>query len=276
MVLATIPDEKIGRKEVSAPNRAITAIMANWYQTASLRKFASVTFRPAGADKIAQPLSVLDISFDIIRFIYATLKIPGVQATFDNVTSDGDDHSHPTGILNFYETENSGLSTHNVLAIVEGYNRYKEGVVRLAIVDRNQSRLRNCPTTRVKVVENNSGNYAKVPELNISNNSAYQFLKYLQDQGIQVNPKELSGEISADAIKYILSDESPPDPAPYASEMDVNSAGLQMGLQEELGAKFIDASPPIDYRFNRYREVLKHIVDFIDHNQLPDRQIIFN
>ena len=163
--------------------------------------------------------------------------------------------------------------------IVGSYNARREGVIKLQPVKRELSNLFKCPVIRVQVVENHTVDYPRVPELNLANDNAYQLLHYLQDQGLPVDPNEPSGRISIDAIKFVLSDKSPPSPEPYAGDMSPATIQVMRQLQDGDSpineSKAINCSRPITQRFPGYMAKLKEMADFIDRNQLPDRNIIY-
>ena len=239
----------------------------NWYKQAKLQRFASVTFIPSGTHRVARPMMTEDIASDIRTWANKAL---GLQIYYDVVTSDGNDFDKPIGTINFYET--GPITPEVIQKIVTAYNTARDGVVRLQIAKREQSKRFKSMVTRVRVIQNETTKYEVVPELNIANNSAFQLLKYLKDQGLDVNPEELSGSFSADALRFIMSDKTPPSPRTYENEVH---PGME-SLQEELGeAKVVNYSRPIDERFHRYLQTFQQMIDYIDRHQLPDRNITF-
>lgn len=244
--------------------------MNNWYKTAKVVQ-ASITFYPAGSDKIAKPMGVGEISFELMRFI----KLPGVHAGHNDIMTDGDDFFKALGIINFYENKKSGLTPPIVQNIVADYNQFKAGIVVLKIQKREISKMYNCPVVRVEVVLNHTLDYPEIPEINVSNNSAYQFLTYLKDQGLRVDPEEPNGALSADELKFILSDNRPPSPSSYSNLESPSSIAIQNELGES-GATWVNAAKPIDERFQKYIERFKQMIDYIDKYQLPNRTILYN
>lgn len=234
--------------------------MKNWYRQA-LKKSASITFAPADSYKIAQPMLVDDIGYDILNFIYRK-KILNTKPVYHHISGDGESQWWLLGILNFYEDQTSGLTPQKVQEIVKAYNQEKQGVIALKIVGHDVSQSRGVPTTRVQVVENKTDQYERVPELNISNVHAYQFLRFLQDLGLPVDPKEMSGSISVEALQYAITEPNP-DMAVYQNEMSSGDADVSSGISM------------IVERYPRYVEILQKMIDYINKHQLPNRRIVF-
>jgi len=236
----------------------------NWFRKTI--KLASVTFFIEGSENIAQPMTLLDISFDIVKFILYEKKLKGLKLTYDSISPDtsSNDYYATTGIINFYLTD-PRLNKDFVTSLVEDYNKYKPNI-RVSVGPEEQSGIYKHKVIRLHIFENNTTEIEEIPSFNVSNDNARAILTLLKNNGLNIDPNSYAGVIDVDNLKQALQQIQSEDfqipahtqPSTTISEPG-NSIITDMGRSQE--------------QINRYLSNFAEIIKWIDKNDLPSRKI---
>lgn len=252
----------------------------NWYKKAKFDKRASVSFWPAGSDKISQPMTVSDICNEMIRYGWYVGKIfrEGQGMYHDTISPDGDDYFEHLGIINIYVPESFSartdegefyrenipvqqrLNEKQVQTLVKEFNDHMAGLVVLGDPKEDMSSGGRV-VYRVQVLENSTKDLEQVPEMNMANSNAKAILEILAQHGLNVTPSEYAGAFSVDeylGARQLMIDETlEQHERPETEESNMFGFGLSLD------------------KINAYLDGLDQLAAWIRQNNLPDQKIVF-
>lgn len=284
-------------------------------------KRASVTFSPAESHRIAQPKNLISIGGDLVEF---AIKSGMSGLKWDDIDPDGNDFDKLLGTLNFYIPQKKGtydegsgkttwqdippddrISAKEVRSLVDAFNRDKAGEVILQVGPTEMSNSRKTPVVRIKVVENKTGEYEQLPELNIAHANARMILQMLAEHGLPVDANGLVGEFSIDdywTARSLLSQEAKqyrerpssedlnkgmesiyratgiepePEQEPPQNPWEAQERERDQEEQEKgPKVKVIDPGMTLE-RIDRYLSGIDEIAQWIHDNGLPNRNISY-
>tara|TARA_Y100000310_G_scaffold55023_1_gene50439 strand:+ start:19701 stop:20432 length:732 start_codon:yes stop_codon:yes gene_type:complete len=239
----------------------------NWYKKAKLVKVASVTFWVEGSQDISQPMHKLDICHDLSNFVFYEMKIGqqfGFQwDDFDPDISSGD-FDAPTGPINIY-LRNPNIKEGIVKNIIDEYNNYKFGSIKLKFIEINKSGVReDVNVARVLIEENNTVESEQLPEMNIANDNSMALIQLLNNEGMS-NLDPYGGTINADELKAAISNIE-------SNDFIIDTYTQEPGEVEGGIGKAYDFGRSYE-QLKRYINRLKEMINYIEVNNLPIRQI---
>jgi len=239
----------------------------NWYKKTT--KFASISFYIEDSHKVAQPTNLLEICFDITKFIYYVKNLKGLKIRQDSVAPDTS-HSRfdePTGTINFYLTDER-VDKAFVDSLIHDYNEYKFPSIEIKVGDQEKSGVSDFDVVRLHVTKNDTFDLEELPSINLVNTNAAMLLNLLQANGVNVDPNEFSGVINVDELKAALN-------RIEQEEYQLPAYTRDTEISEEPGkAKLHDFGVDVS-RIKRYLDGLKIIAQYIDNNNLTNRNIVF-
>jgi len=239
----------------------------NWYK--NIIKLASISFYIEDSHKVAQPMNLLEICFDISKFIYYVKNLKGLDMTHDHISPDTS-HSRfdaPTGTINFYLSDKR-VNKEFVESLIHDYNQYKYPLIEIKVGEQEKSGVSKFDVVRLHVVKNETVDIEELPSMNLANVNAALLLNLLQANGVSVDPNESSGVINVDELKVALDriDQEEYQLPAYTREPEIED---KPGQVQSYGFG-VDIS-----RIKRYLEGLKIIVQYIDNKNLANRNIVF-
>ena len=246
----------------------------NWYKKAQFKKIAGVSFWIEGTDKIAQPMNKFDICNDLQKFISYEMGI-GEQLGigFNDVdpdSSSGDVFSF-TGPISIY-LKNPSIKNNIINSIVDHYNTYREGSIKLKFLGINTSGVRGINTARLLIEENNTQNLDDLPGMHLSNDNASALISLLSNEGMQ-SLDTYGGSLNTAELKIVINNIEQNDFVlkTYTREpSDSQEPGI--ATQEPGQARIIDHGRSYE-RLTRYIENLKVMINYIETNNLPNQTI---
>jgi len=170
-------------------------------------KFASVTFFPSGSHKMAGPKDLDSIARDMAGIGSQKGILGGIDPM--EIMADGLEVGKFTGIINVYLP--SKESVKSVKDLVDAFNKEQAGIIELALLRVDRSKMRDMPVARVEVVKNETSEYEGIPEANMANANAKMVLEMLAQHGLPVDPNEYTGSFSVDdywLARNLVSDEA--------------------------------------------------------------------
>jgi len=240
----------------------------NWYKKAQLKKYASINFWIEGSNHITQPMNKLDIVNDLFRFVFYELRV-GEKLGFNMHSFDPDTSSgspfDTTGHINIY-LKNPSIKEGIIKGIIDQYNQYKAGLINLRLLQINKSGLDpNLNTARVLIEKNNTENLEELPTLNVSNSNSIALIQLLGNEGLgQLDP--YSGVLDVDSLKQAI------------INIEKNDFVMDTFTQERTEEKVEEGPTIIDFgrslgQLQRYIDVLKEMINYIERNNLPNGTI---
>jgi len=240
----------------------------NWYKFSQFNKKASVNFWIEGSDQITQPMNRLDIVNDLFRFVFYELGI-GQKLGFDMHSFDPDASSGNVfdsfGQINIY-LKNTNIKEGIIKGIIDQYNQHREGLIKLKFLQINKSGLDpNLNTARVLIEKNNTENLEELPTLNVSNSNSIALIQLLGNEGLgQLDP--YSGVLDVDSLKQAI------------INIEKNDFVMDTFTQERTEEKVEEGPTIIDFgrslgQLQRYIDVLKEMINYIERNNLPNGTI---
>ena len=254
----------------------------NWYKQSSLHKKASVTFWPSGTDKISEPLILLDICHEITQYGWYVGKIfrQGQAMSMDMVEPSQDSSfDAPTGIIDIFVPTKRHItdpisgkyawedipvderfSEEQAQLLINGFNEHKAGSV---VLGPPQEELSPGGTIvyKTEVLENNTVDLERIPEINLANDNAKSLLEILQKHGLDVMPSEYAGSFNVDdylgARQLMIDDTLKQYERPESQEGNMIGFGLNLN------------------RIQAYLDGLDQIANWIKSNNLPKQEISF-
>lgn len=213
-------------------------------------KQAGITFFLEGSQKISKPKNILNLSNDLITWLYDK----GYQYTYDEITSDGGDFDKMTGTINWYiNPKTANYKTQEKLAhewIKEQELMDYEIQLRGPEISGLSTVDRKIMVYRLDVIKNGSADYMSMPEMHLSNVNAHNLLAALNISS------ESFGTISLRDLRQRLAlltetkmRDFTRDPMEYTED--------DMGL----GLRGYDPGTPIG-QIQGYVDELNRIVDF--------------
>jgi hypothetical protein len=274
-------------------------------------KAASVTFSLSGSHNIAKPMSILDICFDITKFIHYRWKnqpqnMPLVKMDHIDLAEDSK-YYEPTGNLvwrfggEWYLNQTKfPVTPEFIKQVVDAYNQDRSDV-QLQLIGIEHSHEDNYEA-KIAVVHNETTEYPEPPELNIANGNYLDFSKLLTALGVNIDPQDYCGSISFDELKRVLSavDSDPTmiekytrpsydsreAPKPYSRDpftgeqiddgmSEPTEYDKQQWEQERQNqAHFIDCGLPAQ-QIRRYLNDLRRIMEWAEEYGMTDQEITF-
>jgi hypothetical protein len=235
----------------------------NWF-----KKIASVTFWVADTDKISQPMNILDICFDIVKFIYYEANIgegSGVKSGHVEPDTSRTEFNKPLGYINFY-TEGTNIDKEFVTKAIEMYNQARFDKIKIVVRGEEVSGLGRGNVVRLEVVGNNTVNLEEIPEVNITNSNAHALLSLLSQEGVSSISGGLSGKININELKNAILDIENND---YILETHTQEPYQNV---EEGSPTVYNGGRSVD-QFKSYFEKLKQMINYVEQNNIPNRFI---
>ena len=239
----------------------------NWYKRTNL-KLASVSFWINGTDKIAKPMTRLDICHDLANFVFYKLSIgQKLGIRWNDIDPDASSGSvfSPTGNINIY-LKNASIKDGIIKGIVEQYNQYRYESIKLKFLMINKSGLNsNLNTARILVEENKTTELQEIPEFNVANANSDALIQLLSNEGMgQLDP--YNGELDINLLKTTIQniEQNNYIMQPYTQPSTVE--------QMENGSTFIDYGRSYE-QLKGYIDMLKNMINYIEQNNLPDKKI---
>ena len=180
-----------------------------WYQLYKLSalKMASITFSLQDSHKIAQPMTLMNLSSDLVNSIWYKYKLTGPH--FSPYTTDADidgksSFEDTTGVINFYVKANPNCPNPDPQDYAKAIDTWiadkqEDGF----IIERGQnpekSKLLEVPVFRIKVIQNPTSELEELPYLNMAEANAYAMLTLLslEPSGGSISAAELKQRIAA-------------------------------------------------------------------------------
>ena len=212
--------------------------------------------------------SKLDIVNDLFRFVFYELRV-GEKFGFDMHSFDPDTSSgspfDTTGQINIY-LKNPNIKGGIIKGIIDQYNQHKAGLINLRLLEINKSGLNpNLNTARVIIEENNTENLEELPTLNVSNSNSVALMQLLGNEGLgQLDP--YSGTLDAGSLKQAIINIEKDDFIMNTFTQERTEE------QEEGGPLFIDMGRSLG-QLQRYIDVLKGMINYIENKNLPVKKI---
>ncbi|MFA5599214.1 MAG: hypothetical protein WDA06_01325 [Phenylobacterium sp.] len=234
---------------------------------------ASITFSPIGTEKVAEAMDILGICYDMLNFVhyYADDDIKNLaleyKVTHSTIEPDisRTEFNENLGFFNFYMGDE--IPAEAVKQIIDAYNQYKLGDIEIRFEGVEKSGIRGNNVARLQVVKNETANYGKIPEMNISNFSAAKLFEILQENGINVNPRSYSGILDAEEVKeaigrlkkmpFLLKEKERPG-----------------SISKNTGVVAYESDYTLE-RYDSYLNGLMQIINYIEKNNLPKKGISY-
>ena len=236
----------------------------NWYKKI---RIASVTFSVEGSNEIAQPLHSLDVCHELINFIWYKLGVGGKTGLkMNNIEPDTSETSYndPLGRINIYMTPET--SEEEIRYIIDQYNQYKAGDIKLKFLGISESGIGRGPTARIIISENKTTEMEELPEMNVANGNAFAIIQMLANEGLNIDPNEYGGVINIDELETIINKLEQEE---YLVQPYVQEPTEEIG---EQGATIYDQGRSYE-QLSRYIDKLKEMINYIKINNLPNRNI---
>jgi hypothetical protein len=164
----------------------------NW-----LQKISSVTFSLDGGEKISQPKTISDLSYDLGVFA----RKAGANISFRDIDSDGDDFDKMEGTINWYVSNNvpEDQQKQVMQQWVQEMN-LMDYVIQVSGPEQSGMSTPEQPLQvyRLKVVQNGSKDYMQIPSMNLANSNARALIESLGipfDWGGSVDLNELTTKL---------------------------------------------------------------------------------
>ncbi len=262
----------------------------NWYKQ---EKFASITFSVTDSDKIAAPMSVYDIAYNLGSFLIKNSFTEKFDFQLGDVDMDGLDTEAGTRI-NWY-LQDSQITPNVIESAINAYNKHKVDV-ELKLTEINFSKSRSdtegnpLRTARIDVVRNNTLEYEEAPSINVSNSNGFALLKMLQDYGANLNV-DYSGQVDIDSLESAISEIENNDYLiqPYTSkDKQTNVRDFGEAIQDASENEGFVTPPEendtpdgfnvyvqgrSEEQIKRYLDMLKQIIQYIRKSNMPDTRI---
>jgi hypothetical protein len=203
----------------------------HWYARSNpFRKLASVTFYVGdGAQKIAQPQTILDLCHDLSKHFYYGTKIEhGAMPLMNDIAPDGYGFDQFEGTMNVYpntrdmppenasdelarewwtlseeeKSRHGGRKIDNsleaMMPVIDEWIGLKEAEGYVIEKRMDTSNMTNGPVLRIEIKENASKEYEQIPEVNMNNENAAAVIRSM---GLLPEP---SGTIDVDTLLYMI------------------------------------------------------------------------
>ena len=240
----------------------------NWFKkTASV---TSVTFSISDSHKIAQPMDLMNISSDLVEFIFFVKGLKGLNIKYDHIVPDmsSSNMSAPKGIINFYLSD-PRLTLDFVKMLIDDYNQYKDPDIVLEVLKEEKSGIMKFNVVRINVVKNDTFKLERLPEFNIANSNAIALLTLLSHFGMPVQDQSV-GDLDVDILEQVLNRID-------AIEYDILDNYTQE-IEEtvgEHGSTTIDLGRSKE-QLERYLSSLKSMVRYVRQSNMPNAEIQYS
>jgi hypothetical protein len=271
----------------------------NWYKRAHV-KTASVTFMIEGTHNIAKPMTVLDVCSDIEKYLFYVAKIhPSFGVGWQDIDPNPDDAWEPTGFIEFY-LQNPHLKEGIIKGWVAGYNEHKAGAIVLRFVGISQSdRFKNMRQANLEVIENNTSTMEGIPQFNVANANAIALITMLQHAGLTSAQDPYHGILNVDDLQAALKNIADNDymiqtftqPAREWRDDNLENALNHLNDDDYMRQNHVQPTDEDDDENNggmrmvnygrtaeqirHYLAMLQQMIDYINKNNLPNRQIVY-
>lgn len=245
----------------------------NWYN--KQLKTASVTFSIEGAFSAAKPMHSLDVCFDLVNFVWYTLKVgDAIRLMSNDVEPDISEtrHDDPFGKINIYMNPN--ITPEIIEYIIKEYNKHRFGSIKLKLLGTNKSSSRvvdgePTDTARLIIEENNTTDIEQMPEMNLANGNAIALIKMLEQAGLKVGYDDLIGSINVDELDTVI------------RQLEQNELTMRSYTEEpteeinEQGGGMYNQGRSYE-QVRSYIDRLKEMINYINTHKLPNRTINYS
>lgn len=247
--------------------------MVGMEKTACIKKIASITFKVSGSDKVAQPLGMSDLGWDMLHFWENKNPIGASVSDHYNppqIVMDGcRNMDSPTGILNFYygsifdRSNGRRLTPLDIQKFIEAYMQHNSAIkMRIVNADDDSQMYEGMKVARIQVYENKTFEYERVPEFNAANSNAYALLALLRDNGLPIEKGVCYGSFSVEDLKRAISniENKPKGVGDYSRETVDNKADRP---DDASGIHIIENGLSSE-RLWEYLGMLQEMIDYIE------------
>jgi len=238
----------------------------NWYKIARYVS-ATVNFDIDGSHQIAQPMTLGDITYNMLTFAGYELKVKVQHNSFEVDTSRSDYFGY-TGYINFYLWPELGMDEKTAINVVKRYAEKNSHRFEIKIEGYNKSNMYKTDVLRIAVTKNETQNYQELPSMNLANGNAMALLTVLRDRGVAVDVQGLAGKIDINQLEQALS-------LLESNPHNLNDMTQEPSIQQNKGKATVYNGGRTLEQVQGYISGLKQMVDYIRNNNLPSQYITY-